>query len=319
MGADGVEDAQQTRILEAMAEVMAERGARAGTVTVADVAERAGVDSATLVELFEDREACLLAAFDLGVARVSEQMTSAYLGESRWLDAVKAALAHFLRFLEAEPALGRLLVVHSMGGGAPLLHRRMEVLVRLAKAVDRGREEALARAQQPPAVVAEGIVGAVLAVVHNRLISENGQRPIDLFGPLVSIVVLPYLGGTVARRELARPAPRLRSRDELNSRLGGSRGEQASRLTYRTARVLNAIDDYPGASNREVAERAGIVDQGQISKLLARLESRGLIEKAGEVKTRGAPNSWRLSEQGEMLMASAGLRAAARSRKVPPA
>jgi hypothetical protein len=32
----------------------------------------------------------------------------------------------------------------------------------------------------------------------------------DLFGSLVSIVVLPYLGAGTARRELARPAPRPR-------------------------------------------------------------------------------------------------------------
>ena len=40
------------------------------------------------------------------------------------------------------------------------------------------------------------------------------------------------------------------------------------RLTYRTVRVLGAVGEHPGASNREIAERAGISDQGQISKLL---------------------------------------------------
>ncbi len=49
------------------------------------------------------------------------------------------------------------------------------------------------------------------------------------------------------------------------------------RLTYRTVRVLMAIAELPGGSNREVAERAGIVDQGQISKMLTRLEYQGLI------------------------------------------
>jgi DNA-binding MarR family transcriptional regulator len=77
------------------------------------------------------------------------------------------------------------------------------------------------------------------------------------------------------------------------------------RLTYRTARVLRAIADYPGASNREVAERAGIVDQGQVSKLLSRLEARELIVKIGEGRTRGAPNSWSLSEQGELVLKAA--------------
>jgi DNA-binding MarR family transcriptional regulator len=77
------------------------------------------------------------------------------------------------------------------------------------------------------------------------------------------------------------------------------------RLTYRTARVLSALAGYPGASNREVADRAGIVDQGQVSKLLGRLHARGLIAKEGEARTRGTPNSWRLTERGEAVLRDA--------------
>ena len=47
------------------------------------------------------------------------------------------------------------------------------------------------------------------------------------------------------------------------------------RLTYRTVRVLMVIAGHAGASNREIAQGSGIVDQGQISKLLARLERLG--------------------------------------------
>jgi hypothetical protein len=41
--------------------------------------------------------------------------------------------------------------------------------------------------------------------------------------------------------------------------------------------VLIAIGSHAGASNRQVGEAAGIADQGQISKLLARLDGLGLI------------------------------------------
>ena len=114
----------------------------------------------------------------------------------------------------------------------------------------------------------------------------------ELFGSLMSIVVLPYLGSGAARRELTRPAPRIRSGREPAPKDGQElpAPEPGSRLTYRTARVLSAIGDYPGACNREVAERAGIIDQGQVSKLLGRLEARELIAKTGEGRTRGAPN-----------------------------
>ena len=296
-----MEEVQRTRILEAMAEAMAERGAAGSTVTVADVIARAGVSSTAFHEELPDRDACLLAAFELGVERASRGVLAAYDAEPRWLDAIKAALVALLAFLEEEPALGRLLVVYSLSGGEPVLRRRARILGALAAAVDRGRLEGPAGKQQPPAVIAEGVVGAVLAVLQNRLLAEDRAGVMDLFGSLVSIIVLPYLGAGVARRELTRPAPRIRSAAELEP--GAGAHEHGSvRLTYRTALVLRALADYPGASNREVADRAGIVDQGQISKLLGRLEARGLIVKTGESRTRGAPNSWRLSEAGEQVL-----------------
>jgi AcrR family transcriptional regulator len=287
-----------------MAEAMAERGAGGATVTVADVIARSGVSSGVFHEAFADRDACLLAAFDLGVRRARKRMVSAYALERRWLDAIKAALVAFLVFVEDEPALGRLLVVYSMSGGGRVLRRRGQVLRALAAVVDRGRLEGPAGRQQPPAVIAEGVVGAVLAVLQNRLLAEEPGAVTELFGSLVSIIVLPYLGAGVARRELMRPLPRLRTRARTAPKGAGRSVEHDGgvRLTYRTARVLGAIADYPGSSNREVADRAGILDQGQVSKLLVRLQARELIAKIGGERVRGAPNSWRLTEQGELVL-----------------
>ena len=300
-----MEEAQRTRILEAMAEAMADGGAGGGAmVTAADVIMRAGVSSVAFNEEFVDRDACLLAAFDLGVDHARRRMVPAYDAQLRWLDAIKAGLAAFLRFLEAEPALGRLLVVHSMSGGEQVQRRRAEVLEALAAVIDRGRLEIPAGRQQPTAIIGEGVVGAVLTIIQNRLLAQERPAEIELFGSLVSIIVLPYLGAGVARRELTRPAPRVRdagapARPGAESTYDRGRG---LRLTDRTTLVLSAVADYPGASNREVADRAGVVDQGQISKLLSRLQERELIVNMGEGRTRGAPNSWRLTERGEALL-----------------
>jgi AcrR family transcriptional regulator len=307
-----VQEIQRTGILEAMAEAMAERGAGAGAgaVTATQVIARAGVSRKVFYELFVDRDACLLAAFDLGVERAGARMARAYAAESRWRDQIRAALATFLRFLEDEPALGRLCVVHALGAGPDVLRRRTEVLAVLWEVVDRGRLEIPAGREQPPAVIAEGVVGAVLSVIHNRLQAGDGRPLMEQFGSLMSIVLLPYLGATIARRELTRPAPRVWSDAEAPPPGEGDAASEAlgARLTYRTARVLAAIAEYPGASNREVAERAGIVDQGQISKLLSRLSGLGLIANMGDGSFRGAPNAWRLTERGERVQRAADAR-----------
>ncbi len=70
------------------------------------------------------------------------------------------------------------------------------------------------------------------------------------------------------------------------------------RITYRTVRVLMTIGSAPGASNREIAGEAGIADQGQVSKLLARLESLGLVRNGGGGHAKGAPNAWVLTPRG---------------------
>lgn len=71
------------------------------------------------------------------------------------------------------------------------------------------------------------------------------------------------------------------------------------RLTCRTMRVLAAIAAQPGCSNREVSEAAGITDQGQVSKLLRRLERLGLIANdLADYKLRPS-NAWRLTDKGQ--------------------
>lgn len=306
-----MEERQRTRILEALADEVVERDGPVGSVTVTHIIARAGVSRGTFYELFVDREACLLAALDLGVERAAARMVPAFAAESRWRDGIRVALAEFLGFLEDEPNLGRLCVVHTFGGGAEVLRRRTEVLKQLWQVIDRGRKEGPAGRAQRSDVIAEGVVGAVLSVVHTRLQARDGQPLMQLYGSLMSIIVLPYLGSSVARRELQRPAPKLRARPRSTfAQPGVAVDDPGVRLTYRTMRVLTEIAERPGASNREVAERAGIVDQGQISKLLARLHSEELIANMGEGSTRGAPNAWRLTERGEHVLRTVGSRSA---------
>jgi DNA-binding MarR family transcriptional regulator len=123
-------------------------------------------------------------------------------------------------------------------------------------------------------------------------------RPLsDLHGALMGMIVLPYLGPAAADRELRRRAPKRPKRPV--PRVGDALEGLEMRLTYRTLRVLSVLAQRPGASNRAVAERAGVSDQGQVSKLLMRLSNLGLIENSGDGHTKGGPNAWRLTPRGQ--------------------
>jgi len=161
-------------------------------------------------------------------------------------------------------------------------------------------------------LTAEGVVGAAFAIVYARLLRGERKPLVGLLGELMGIVVLPYLGAAAARRELARSAPRGSRRASADPGvLGGAVGDPlqgvSMRLTYRTARVLEGVAELPGASNREVAERSGIHDPGQVSKLLRRLESLGLLVNTGEGHAKGEPNAWSLTPRGERVAQSVRL------------
>jgi|SRR5580704_2649182 AcrR family transcriptional regulator len=294
-GRGGVGEIQRARIIAAMGELVRERGSSG--VSVAQVVARSGVSRRTFYELFEDREDCFLAAFDRAVSRAAETAVPAYRAGGSWRERVAGGLEALLGFLDAEPELGYLCVVGALGAGPRALERRAGVVQTLVAVVHEGRREARA-ARRPDRLVAEGVVGAVLAIVHSRLQGQSPKLLGGLSSRLMAMIVLPYLGSAAAERELKRPAPRARRAQPRSDPLR----ELDMRLTYRTVRVLLAIADLGGRgsdpSNRRVGSAAGIADPGQISKLLARLHALGLIANTGGDHSKGEPNAWSLTPRG---------------------
>jgi AcrR family transcriptional regulator len=299
---------QRVRILSAMFDVATERGG--ASVTVAHVVERSGVSRRTFYDLFDDREDCFLAAFEQALAFASERVLPVYESYEQWRERVRAALSALLCFLDEEPVVGKLLIVESLSGGTRTLERRNEVIAHITRAIDAGRRET--KAASPPPLTAEGIVGGGFTVIHSRLAQGRGSlvacpRMGELLNPLMSMIVLPYLGATAARRELDRPTPQpatpVRGGEPL---ISDPFKDAGMRLTYRTVRVLMAIVDLggrgSGPSNRMIGETAGIADQGQISKLLGRLQRIGLVSNTSLGPGQGAPNAWALTDRGRQVV-----------------
>jgi AcrR family transcriptional regulator len=292
-----VTEIQRTRMIAAAVDTVEESGY--ARMTVAQVIGRARVSRKTFYDVFADREDCFLAAFDQAVEQLRGLVGDAFRDERSWRDGVRSSLACVLVFMEDEPALARLCMIEALGAGDRVLEHRADVLAELAAVIDQGRL-ASSTAREPPPVTAEGIVGAVFAVLHTRLL-DGGREPLTgLLGPLMSMIVLPYLGTRAARAELSRAPVDIRRH---RTKQTPPRPEDPltglnMRLTYRTVRVLSVIAGHPGASNRQIAGGSGIADQGQISKLLTRLAGLDLVHNAGEGHERGAANAWHLTPRG---------------------
>jgi AcrR family transcriptional regulator len=294
-----VTEIQRGRMLAAAVDAVDDVG-YAG-MTVAQVISRARVSRKTFYDVFADREDCFLAAFDQALDQGGELLREAFSAESSWSEGVRSALARLLAAMDEEPALARLVVVEALAAGERVLERRAEAFAELAAAIDRGRAQP--GALDPPQVTAEGVVGAVFAVLHARVLDGGETALLELLGPLMSMIVLPYLGAEAAEHELHRPAPEpVRSpARRRRARRGDPLDGLKMRLTYRTVRVLMVIAEAPGASNREIAEHSGIADQGQISKLLNRLARLDLVENTGDGQEKGAANAWHLTPRGEAV------------------
>jgi AcrR family transcriptional regulator len=320
-----VNEMQRARLLNAAAAVLAEEGYWG--MSVARVTRRARVSRRTFYDVFEGREDCFLAAFDRAVERVEGLVVEAFEGAGAaggWRGRVRAGLLALLVFLDEERGLGSLLVVDALTAGPVVLQRRAEVLGRIGAALDR-TGNGLNGARELSELTGEGVVGAVFSVIHTRITGEDAGSLVGLLNPLMGVIVLPYLGSGAAQKELERPAPAyvrgtnangvLRSGRDVRvhgkSSSGASAGSREQvrdpladlpmRMTYRTMCVLAVINERPGLSNRVIGESAGASDQGQISKLLQRLEKLGLIENttAHAHQPTGEPNAWRLTVLGE--------------------
>lgn len=284
-----------------------------GRATVAEITARARVSRRTFYDLFANREACLAAILDDVAAVVEAELAAADLHGLPWRERVRKGVWTILAFLDREPVLARVCVVQSLLADQVLLGRRDELLMRLAAVVDEGRLEGSQDAHWS-SLTAEGLVGAAFAIVYARILHGGGEPLTDLTSELTGMIVLPYLGAAAARREQRRPAPSSASAgSRVRSGEQGQFGEVPLRITYRTARVLEALMQLGGSggdpSNRQIADRAGIHDPGQISKLLGRLERLGLlVNTGGGTRTKGEPNAWRLTAKGERVVQSLGPR-----------
>lgn len=286
---------QRMRIIAAIATLASERDA--ATITIREIVAVAGVSTKTFYEIFEDRSDSVLAAIDHAWSMAAERAQPAYETPNRWVDRMRSGLAALLAFCDEEPEMAHLCMVTSAAAGPTALGRRRDVVNQLARLVDEGR---ILTRRQPPPFTAEGVIGAVSGVIHARLLTPGHDALIDLLNPLVSMIVLPYRGEAAARKQLDMRRPRLTAPAVTSGPPAGS--PVPVRLTHRTLAVLTAISQEPGLNNIEIAKRAGIRDEGQISKLLARLAHCGLMVNRRD-RTTGTANEWHLTHHGEAAQA----------------
>jgi AcrR family transcriptional regulator len=196
---------QRNRIHQAMVEVVSERGYP--ETRVVDVIGVAGVSRKTFYEIFDSKEDCFLAAYDVLLGNLLAEATDAF--ESRagapWAERVAAAMEALLEHLAAHPDEARFAIVEILAAGPKALARRDAALRQFTGFLEAGRSET---SVELPGITSIAIAGGVNELLYSEILHGAVTRLPSRLPDLMFWVTLPFLGpeGAAAQRERVRLA-----------------------------------------------------------------------------------------------------------------
>lgn len=200
-------NSQRDRLLDSMAQACTEK--RYAEVSVADIVARARVSRSTFYEIFPDKEACFLAAYDAILGRfVGEVIRACQDPELTWAEQIEIGIDTSLGFLAAEPAFARMCIVDMFSAGPEALERYLSAIRLIATFVDDARNQ-LPDTGEVPESVAGMVVGGAAVVIRGEIVDERTEFLPSVGPDLLYAILSPYLDHSEALERAERSAARL--------------------------------------------------------------------------------------------------------------
>jgi AcrR family transcriptional regulator len=171
LSSEEVASNQRDRLMGAVAELAAEIGCTA--ITADQLTRRAGVSRSTLYELFESKDACVLATSDHALAQLMPLVEGAALADRPGTVRLHGAIEMLVRFCTAHPLAARLCLVEVSGVGPEGAARRSELLNRLRDTLEPVVREI---APDAPPMTTDLLVGGLYDVVSKRLRTGRSKQ-----------------------------------------------------------------------------------------------------------------------------------------------
>ena len=187
---EAVLSSQRGRLLDAMAQAVAEHGYLA--TTIAHVVSRAGVSRKTFYDHFSDKKECFLAMYDTGIGFVLGRVAETLEGQDDPHSRLVMGLQAFLTVLAAEPAFCRAIIIEVHAAGPAALARRRAVLQVFADRyleINQQAREGRKSIKPLSEDVALGVVGAILELVSTRVETGRTAELPSLAEPLAGFIV----------------------------------------------------------------------------------------------------------------------------------
>ncbi|HEX7280190.1 MAG TPA: TetR/AcrR family transcriptional regulator [Solirubrobacterales bacterium] len=198
-------ESQRNRIHQAMIEVVSKRGYP--ETRVVDVIGVAGVSRKTFYELFDSKEDCFLAAYDVLLENLLGEAANAFeaVPGVPWAERVSAALATLLDHLAEHPGEARFAIVEVLAAGPKALARRDAALRQFTGFLEAGRSET---SVELPGITSLAVAGGINELLYSEILHGAVGRLPSRLPDLMFWVTLPFLGaeGAAAERERSRLA-----------------------------------------------------------------------------------------------------------------
>lgn len=193
-----VAEQQRNRILAATVDVVADRGYP--DTRVVDIIRAAGVSRKTFYELFDDKEECFLAAFDVAAGLLLKVTRTRFEASMQvpWAERVTMGLAGFLTLLAERPSAAKFCLVEVLAAGPKALARRDAAMRRFTEFIEAGRGET---ATELPPITSLALVGGVYELLYSEILHGATAQLPDRLPELVFWITQPYLGTKAAAAE----------------------------------------------------------------------------------------------------------------------
>ena len=200
---EAVTESQRGRMVQAMIE--SSPSAAIPETRVVDVIAIAGVSRKTFYEMFNSKEDCFLATYDVLLGTLFGETARGFESKpgAPWAERVSAGLGALIETLAEHPAEARFAIVEVLAAGPKALARRDAALRQFTGFLDAGRTES---SVELPGITSLAVTGGISEILYSEILHGAASNLPSRLPDLMFWVVLPYPRAR-ARRRGARPGP----------------------------------------------------------------------------------------------------------------
>ncbi len=182
---------QRERIVDATAEIVAEKGLSA--LTIPEIARRANVSHQTFYDMYPTKQDAFLGAQKVGLHQALGIAVEAFeIHKGDWPSGCALAMRKLLHYLADEPAHAHLTIVDTFAASPIAIEIRETGLHAFTIYLQRGFKYPVGK--RAPKIAPEAVAGGIWQILHHYIELDRFEDLLALSSQLTYFVLCPFLG-----------------------------------------------------------------------------------------------------------------------------